>query len=67
MSNIHIRFEDTIRNEFSWGISLKSIDVFTCDQNWNKRFFDRTKEENVNKLKLIILEKSTFIETIIII
>ncbi|CAD8141116.1 unnamed protein product [Paramecium pentaurelia] len=46
ITNIHIRFEDTIRNEFAWGISLKSIETYTCNQEWKKQFFDRTKEEN---------------------
>jgi hypothetical protein len=47
IKNIHIRFEDTSTNQYSWGIALNKIDIFTTDKEWNKFYFDRTKEENV--------------------
>lgn len=58
INNIHIRFEDTLRTEFSWGIALQSLEVFTTDSQWNKKYFDRTKEENkkVPLQKLVTLK-----------
>ncbi|CAD8058857.1 unnamed protein product [Paramecium sonneborni] len=58
ISNIHIRFEDTIKNEFAWGFSIKKIETFTCNSEWKKQYFDRNKEENkkVALQKLLILE-----------
>lgn len=64
ISNIHIRFEDTIRNEFAWGFTVKSIEAFTCNSEWKKQFYDRNLKENVNKL-LKTLENSSTAKTTI--
>lgn len=47
VSSIHIRFEDAISNAFAWGITMDSLEAYTCDENWKKNYIDRTKEENV--------------------
>jgi vacuolar protein sorting-associated protein 13A/C len=36
IKNIHIRFEDTISNSYSWGIALHRIEIFTTDKDWNR-------------------------------
>jgi len=48
VSNIHLRFEDGINHAYSWGITMDSLEAYTCDENWQKNYIDRTKEENVN-------------------
>lgn len=48
VSNIHIRFEDQITNRFAWGIAMNSFEAYTCDENWKKRYIDRTQEQNKN-------------------
>ena len=47
IKNIHIRLERK-SNNFSMGVILKSLEVFTTDEKWKKNFLDRTKEENKN-------------------
>ena len=44
IKSIHVRFEDTIKNKYSWGITLDRLDVFTTNQKWEKEYIDRTDE-----------------------
>ncbi|EGR30928.1 PH domain protein [Ichthyophthirius multifiliis] len=49
VKNIHVRYEDTITNKYSWGFSLDKIDIFTTNKNGEKVFVDRTLSENKNE------------------
>jgi len=47
LSKIHIRVEnvdnDVENNQFSMGVTLQSIDLYTTDKDWNRQFVDRSK------------------------
>ena len=47
---MHIRIENEDDNnpinQFSLGISLQAIDLFTTNRNWEKKFIDRSLPEN---------------------
>ncbi|CDW90143.1 vacuolar protein sorting-associated protein vps13 [Stylonychia lemnae] len=49
--NIHVRLEsnENIRKKFSMGLTLKEINVHTTNSEWDKEYFDRTREQNLEK------------------
>ncbi|KAL4492372.1 hypothetical protein ABPG72_005507 [Tetrahymena utriculariae] len=51
IQRIHFRWEDKIQ-QYSWGISLEEISVFTCDGEWKKKFLDgtQTQDQLIRKL-----------------
>ncbi len=63
IKSIHIRFENEgvegLHDEmkYSWGITLDRLEIYTTDDNWKKKFFDRTdaknKDKNMNKLLIL--------------
>ena len=50
ISNIHIRLESIVEpvENLSFGLTLDSLSVYTCDQNWKASFIDRTKSSTKN-------------------
>ena len=51
VKNIHVRLEnfDNFGSMFSMGLTLKEIAVHTTNSEWQKEFFDRTRELNKDK------------------
>lgn len=49
--NIHFRYEDDSdpHHPIIFGVSLESLDVKTCDENWQEAFLNTT-EQHINKL-----------------
>ena len=64
LEDLHIRIEheDTIQteNSFSLGVTLQAIDLFTTDQNWQRVYIDRTKDENRGKAMHKVLKIVNF-------
>ena len=50
LTNMHLRIENEDDNnpinQFSLGISLQAIDLFTTNRQWEKKFIDRSLPEN---------------------
>lgn len=46
LTNIHIRVEnvdpDVENNQFSLGVTLSAMELFTTDKNWQRQFVDRS-------------------------
>lgn len=58
VSNIHIRYEDTISKSYAWGLTMESLEMYTIDSSGEKRFVDRTKQgESAPMLKRVILRR----------
>lgn len=60
IKNIHVRFEDTITNNYSWGFCLDKIEIYTTNQSGFKTFVDRTDNANKNEpmRKLLIISNA---------
>ncbi len=60
IKNIHVRFEDTINNKYSWGFCLDKIEIYTTNKNGEKIFVDRTNNENKNEpmRKLLVISNA---------
>ena len=47
LSKIHLRVEnadpDEENNQFSMGITLQAIELYTTDKEWKRQFVDRSK------------------------
>jgi hypothetical protein len=57
LSNIHIRYEDsiTIPNHcFACGITLESFIISTCDDNWQPAYVSKPNASSVNKLASMV-------------
>ena len=44
IQDIHIRFEDHLTKQYSFGITLEELNVFTVNKNDDSEFIDRTKK-----------------------
>ncbi len=44
IKDIHIRYEDQIYNEYSFGATLEELKIFTVNENDEPVFIDRTKK-----------------------
>ncbi len=49
VKDIHIRYEDQIYNEYSFGATLEELKIFTVNENDEPVFVDRTKKEFKNE------------------
>jgi hypothetical protein len=57
LSNIHIRYEDsiTIPNHcFACGMTLESFIISTCDDNWQPAYISKANASSVNKLASMV-------------
>lgn len=56
IKNIHVRFEDSLNysSNYSMGFTLKELSCFTCNEDWEEHYIDRTLSEN-KKLPLFKL------------
>jgi hypothetical protein len=49
LSKIHLRVEnadpDEENNQFSMGITLQAIELYTTDKEWKRQFVDRSKQK----------------------
>ncbi len=55
-----MRFEDTITNQYSWGLTLDKLDIYSVDSKGTKKFVDRTLAENKNEPLRKLLYLSNF-------
>jgi vacuolar protein sorting-associated protein 13A/C len=48
LSKIHVRVENADQevenNQFSLGVTLQAIELYTTDSLWNRQFVDRVKQ-----------------------
>jgi hypothetical protein len=57
LSNIHIRYEDSItipRQCFACGMTLESFIISTCDDNWQPAYISKANASSVNKLASMV-------------
>ena len=49
LTKIHLRVEnadpDEANNQFSMGITLQAIELYTTDKDWKRQFIDRSKQK----------------------
>jgi hypothetical protein len=49
LSKVHLRVEnadpDEENNQFSMGITLQAIELYTTDKEWKRQFVDRSKQK----------------------
>ena len=63
LKNVHIRFENQGIEDFqedlnySWGVTLDRLELFTTDSSWKKTFYDRNQPQNKDQpmYKLLVL------------
>lgn len=59
IKNIHVRYEDEITNNYSFGVTLEELKIYTVNRHGEPEFIDRTKKEYQNeplRKKLILSE-----------
>lgn len=49
VKDIHVRYEDDITNQYSFGVTLEELKIFTVNNNGQPEFIDRTKKEYENE------------------
>lgn len=55
LNQVYIRYEDTkspIDPTFSSAMILDSLDIYTCDKNWHRKFVQR--DQTTNKMADIV-------------
>ena len=64
LTNLHLRIENEDDNnpinQFSLGVSLQAIDLYTTNRKWERGYVDRTKAENKNEPMFKILDVFNF-------
>ena len=64
LTNVHLRVEnedlDDVQCTFSLGLTLRQIRFHTTDQEWTRKFVDRTASENADKPLNKLLEVNDF-------
>ena len=64
LTNLHVRIENEDDNnpinQFSLGISLQAIDLYTTNRKWERGYVDRTKGESKNEPMFKILDVFNF-------
>lgn len=59
IKNIHVRYEDEITKNYSFGVTLEELKIYTVNRHGEPEFIDRTKKEYQNeplRKKLILSE-----------
>ena len=49
IKDIHIRYEDHLTNEYSFGVTLEELKVYTVNQQNKPEYVDRGKPEYANE------------------
>lgn len=60
IKNIHVRYEDNIDKQYSFGITLDSVEAHTSDKEGQKKFLDRTSKTKEILFKNIRLNNLGF-------
>lgn len=64
LTNIHIRVEnvdtDVENNQFSLGVTLSAIELYTTDKNWQRKFIDRSSKKDEDSALYKMLQMKNF-------